>query len=111
MNKKKKKNVFITKWYFSKIMKSANLGYRINVHVRLLFFRSISPLYNPVLTLYDYYLAFFLQAFLHFLKSESSLIRMFCLKSITWSLDFDKYTLIYTNRWARFTNLGNQVQL
>ena len=71
------------------------LGYRINVHVRLFFFVQFPlctiliryctiifsrPIYYPVRlfsTVRLLFSAFFLRAFLHFLKSESSLIRMF----------------------------------
>ena len=71
------------------------LGYRINVHVRLFFFVQFPlctilnryctiifyrPIYYPVRlfsTVRLLFSAFFLRAFLHFLKSENSLIRMF----------------------------------
>ena len=71
------------------------LGYRINVHVRFFFFVQFPlctiliryctiifsrPIYYPVRlfsTVRLLFSAFFLRAFLHFLKSESSLIRMF----------------------------------
>ena len=79
----------------SKFLFLGTLGYRINVHVRLFFFVQFPlytiliryctiifsrPIYYPVRlfsTVRLLFSAFFLRAFLHFLKSESSLIRMF----------------------------------